>query len=78
MWLWTKALALFRHRPTNLARNRTVAAQDLGAAVIDVEAIDSEGCHGKRAGLPAARSCAGAIWPMYHEFSAAFRVLLAA
>jgi hypothetical protein len=50
-----EALALFRYRATNVARYRTVAAQNLGAPVIDVEAIDSEGCYGERAGLPAAR-----------------------
>jgi hypothetical protein len=50
-----EAFALLRHRATNVARNRTVAAQNLGASVIDVEAIDSERCDRERAGLPATR-----------------------
>lgn len=55
MWRWTKRSHSIRYGATNVARNRTVAAQNLSASVIDVEAIDAKTSHGKRAGLPTSR-----------------------
>jgi hypothetical protein len=47
-----ETFALPRHGTANVARDRAIAAQDLRASIVDIERIDTESGHRKRAGLP--------------------------
>ena len=50
-----EALALLGHRAAHVARDRTVAPEDLCAAVVDIERVDAESCDREVPGLAAAR-----------------------
>jgi hypothetical protein len=49
-----EALALSSNRAPDIPWYRAVAAQDLGTAIIDVEGVNPERCHGKVGRLAAA------------------------
>ena len=50
-----EAFALIGDRNTDRARDRTIAPQNLRAAVVDVEGVDAKGCDGEVACFAAPR-----------------------
>src|SRR5260221_7225395 len=42
-----EAFAFSCDRAPDIARDRTVAAEDFGAAIVDVEGVNAQRCHGK-------------------------------